>query len=51
VGPLAAKLLDLLASGALRLPFEVRPLTALATALDDVRNGRVVGRVALDPAR
>jgi NADPH:quinone reductase len=51
VGPLAAELLDLLASGALRLPFEVRPLTALATALDDVRNGRVVGRVALDPAR
>jgi NADPH:quinone reductase-like Zn-dependent oxidoreductase len=51
VGPLAAELLELLASGGLQLPFEVRPLTALTTALDDVRNGRVVGRVALDPAR
>jgi NADPH:quinone reductase len=51
MAPLAAELLELLASGVLRLPFEVRPLTTLATALDDVREGRVVGRVALDPAR
>jgi NADPH:quinone reductase len=47
-GALAAELLTLLTSGELRLPYTVRPLHELPLALEDMRNGRVVGRVALD---
>jgi NADPH:quinone reductase len=46
---LAAELLDLLRSGGLVLPYEVRPLASVADAVADVRAGRVVGRVAIDP--
>jgi D-arabinose 1-dehydrogenase-like Zn-dependent alcohol dehydrogenase len=41
--------LDLAAAGRLRTQVEVRPLEQAAAALDDLRHGRVVGRVVLVP--
>jgi NADPH:quinone reductase len=49
-GELVEELLQLVSRGVLRLPFDVRPLSDVSQAIDDVRAGRVVGRVALDPA-
>jgi NADPH:quinone reductase len=48
MGPLAAELLALLTTGELHLPYTVRPLADLADALEEMRSGRVVGRIALD---
>ena len=47
---LDGELLALAQAGEIALPVEVRPLAELASALDDVRGGRVVGRIALAPA-
>ena len=44
------ELLDLLRSGAIQpIPIQKRPLATATQTLDDLRNGRIVGRVVLTP--
>jgi NADPH:quinone reductase len=45
----AGELLALLRARSLTLPYDVRPLDDIAYAIADVRHGRAVGRVAIDP--